>query len=108
MEEAQSKIDTISYKIYSLNKDFNEKATTLSELTGYDLVNNFDENLPKVIDNKNYSEEITDLVMLKAQIEAYTAVRDSSNSMLYNAKNQINDYQQQIDDGKKEYEEGLV
>ena len=107
MEEAQSKIDTISYKIYSLNKDFNEKATTLSELTGYDLVNNFDENLPKVIDNKNYSEEITDLVMLKAQIEAYTAVRDSSNSMLYNAKNQINDYQQQIDDGKKEYEEGL-
>lgn len=107
LEEAQGKIDNISYKIYNLNKDFNEKATDLSEKTGYDLVNNFDENLPKVIDNRNYTEEITDLVMLKAQIEAYTTLRDSSNSLMYNAQNQISEYETQIEEGRKEYAEGL-
>lgn len=107
MDEAQKKVDSFSYKTYQLKQDFNTKAQDLSDKTGYDLVNNFDENLPKVIDNKNYTEEITDLIMLKAQIEAYSAVTDSSYSMLYQAQSEIDEYQKQIDEGKKEYEEGL-
>ena len=107
IDEAQTKVNGINSKLYKLKKDFNTKAQELSDKTGYDLLNSFEENLPKVINNENYRDEVSELILLKAEIEALQTVVDSSNSLVNSTRIKINSYNTQIEEGRKEYEDGL-